>query len=92
VTSEACRCQSRAARRELHVGGDYVDDGLAVTPTQAYLVNEVNGAWADVTEVPGTETLNRGDVATVTEVSCSADSACGVVGRSKMPPTRPVSS
>ena len=61
-------------------GGDYVDDGLAVTPTQAYLVNEVNGAWADVTEVPGTETLNRGDVATVTEVSCSADSACGVVG------------
>ena len=61
-------------------GGDYVDDGVSETPTQAYLVNEVNGVWADVTEVPGTETLNKGDVATVTQVSCSADGACGVVG------------
>jgi hypothetical protein len=61
-------------------GGDYVDDGFSETPTQAYLVNEVNGAWADVTEVPGSESLNRGDIATVTQVSCSADGACGVVG------------
>jgi hypothetical protein len=61
-------------------GGDYVDDGVSETPTQAYLANEVNGVWADISEVPGTETLNKGDVATVTQVSCSADGACGVIG------------
>jgi hypothetical protein len=61
-------------------GGDYVDDGVSVAPMQAYLVNEVNGVWADVTQVPGTQTLNEGDFASVTQVSCSADGACGVVG------------
>jgi hypothetical protein len=61
-------------------GGEYADDGVSETPTQAYLVNEVNGVWADVTEVPGTEALNKGDVATVSQISCSADGACGVVG------------
>ena len=61
-------------------GGYYADDGLSATPTQAYLVNEVNGVWSDVTQVPGTQLLNKGDVATVTQVSCSTDGACGVVG------------
>ncbi len=61
-------------------GGNYVDDGISDTPTQAYLENEVNGAWGDVLEVPGTGQLNKGDVATVTQVSCSADGACGAVG------------
>jgi hypothetical protein len=61
-------------------GGYYADDGVSETPTQAYLDNEVNGVWADVTQVPGTETLNKGDIATVTQVSCSSDGACGVIG------------
>ena len=43
-------------------------------------MNEVNGVWGNVLEVPGTGQLNKGDVATVTQVSCSADGACGVVG------------
>ena len=61
-------------------GGYYSDDGLSVTPRQAYLVNEVNGVWSDATEVPGTEALNKGDFAMVSEVSCSTDGACGVIG------------
>jgi hypothetical protein len=61
-------------------GGSYTDDGLSETPTQAYLVNEVSGVWGNVTEVPGTAALNKGDFALVDEVSCSADGACGVVG------------
>jgi hypothetical protein len=61
-------------------GGYYTDDGTSVTPRQAYVVNEVNGVWANAIEVPGTEALNKGDFATVTEVSCSADGACGLIG------------
>ncbi len=61
-------------------GGDYVDDGFAISPSQAYLVDQVNGVWANVTEVPGTASLNKGDDATVTQVSCSIDGACGVIG------------
>jgi hypothetical protein len=61
-------------------GGEYVDDGDAIAPSQAYLVNQVDGVWTDVTEVPGTASLNKGDTATVTQVSCSTDGGCGVVG------------
>jgi len=61
-------------------GGQYVDDGNAISPSQAYLVNQIDGVWANVTEVPGTASLNKGDTATVTQISCSADGACGVIG------------
>ncbi len=58
-------------------GGSYQD---ANSKTQALLVNEVNGTWADPIEIPGTSSLNKGGVAAVSEVSCSSDGSCGVQG------------
>jgi hypothetical protein len=58
-------------------GGHFTD---AKTHTQAFLVNDANGSWSNPIEVPGTSSLNKGGMATVSRVSCSGDGSCGVQG------------
>jgi len=58
-------------------GGTYTDAG---SNSQAFLVNEVSGSWANPIEIPGTSTLNKGGTAAVAQVSCSGDGSCGVQG------------
>jgi hypothetical protein len=58
-------------------GGTYND---ADSNTQAFLVNETSNAWSNPIEVPGTSSLNKGGMATIYQVSCSADGSCGVQG------------
>jgi hypothetical protein len=58
-------------------GGTFTD---SASKTQAFVVNEANGTWADPIEIPGTSSLNKGGAASVSEVSCSSDGGCGVQG------------
>jgi hypothetical protein len=48
--------------------------------TQAFLINQSGGTWANAIVVPGSAPLNSGGTATVAEVSCSGDGSCGVEG------------
>jgi hypothetical protein len=43
------------------------------------VVNEVNGAWHNAIEVPGTAVLNKGD-GQVTSVSCASAGNCSAGG------------
>jgi len=58
-------------------GGLYVD---GAGDFQAFVVYQLDGAWGDPIEVPGTPALNAGGEAAVTSISCSADSSCGAGG------------
>jgi hypothetical protein len=44
------------------------------------VVNEVNGAWDDAIEVPGTAALNTGGLAQVGQVSCASAGDCAAGG------------
>jgi hypothetical protein len=47
---------------------------------QAYVVNQVNGAWGTAVEVPGTAAFNQGAVAETESVSCGAAGYCSAGG------------
>ena len=57
--------------------GTYTDAG---GKRQAFVASEVNGAWQDAIEVPGTAALNAGGYAEVNTVSCSAPGTCAAGG------------
>jgi hypothetical protein len=58
--------------------GSYATDGSG--HTQAFVVNETNGTWGAGIEVPGSETLNAGAVASVGSVSCATAGNCAAGG------------
>jgi D-alanine-D-alanine ligase-like ATP-grasp enzyme len=47
---------------------------------QAFVVDETDGNWGTVGEVPGTATLNQGGYAAITSVSCVSAGNCGAGG------------
>jgi Fibronectin type III domain len=49
-------------------------------PQQAYLIDEVDGAWGAAVEVPGTATLNVGGWADFTSISCPSMGYCSAAG------------
>jgi hypothetical protein len=57
-------------------GGQYDSSGHG----QAFVVSQVNGAWGKVIEVPGTATLNTGDSAQVSSMSCATAGHCSAGG------------
>jgi hypothetical protein len=60
------------------LAGGYMTDGSG--GDQAFVVAETNGNWGTADEVPGTATLNTGDVAATGSVSCSTTGNCTVAG------------
>jgi hypothetical protein len=59
----------------------------SIDGTQAFVVNEVNGAWGEAIEVPGFSGINTGNPALdsggsaeVTSVSCPSVSTCNAFG------------
>jgi hypothetical protein len=51
--------------------------------SQAFVANEVNGTWRKAQQVPGTATLNAGDDAGVTSLSCPVAGVCAAAGTYK---------
>lgn len=72
ITSVSC-----AAPGDCSGGGEYTDGSAH---SQAFVVNEVNGAWSEAKEVPGTGALNAGGSARIASVSCAAASDCSAGG------------
>jgi hypothetical protein len=58
-------------------GGAYQDSSYK---SQAFVVSESGGTWANAQEVPGTATLNSGGDAEIYAVSCSSAGNCGAGG------------
>lgn len=72
ITSVSCGSAGNCG-----AGGFYTDSrGFE----QMMVVNEVNGAWRNAIEVPGSATLNKGDVAQISSVSCASAGNCGAGG------------
>ena len=64
-------------------GGSYLTKGFT---SQAFVVNEVKGAWRKGIEVPGTAALNvAGGGALVASISCAAPGNCSAGGRYESP-------
>jgi hypothetical protein len=57
--------------------GGFYHDGAG--HQQAFVVNQVNGAWGTAEEVPGTAALNKGNAAIGT-VSCAPAGTCSAGG------------
>jgi hypothetical protein len=57
-------------------GGAY----SATTGQQAFVVNQTNGVWGKVAEVPGTAGLNTGGAAWVDSISCPSAGNCSAGG------------
>jgi hypothetical protein len=47
---------------------------------QAFVANEVHGAWSNASEVPGSATLNTGGYASLGPISCPSVGNCGAGG------------
>ena len=47
---------------------------------QVFVADEVDGTWNNAIEVPGTGTLNAGETAAVSSVSCSSAGNCSAGG------------
>src|SRR5262249_36106397 len=58
-------------------GGYYKDSSGGI---QAFVVNEVNGAWGKAKEVPGTATLDPSAEAFIASVSCASAGNCSAGG------------
>jgi hypothetical protein len=71
VLSVSCASAGNCA-----AGGQYQD---STTGYQAFVAAEVNGAWHDTVEVPGTAALN-GNFAEVTSMSCTTAGSCAAGG------------
>jgi uncharacterized protein YunC (DUF1805 family) len=48
--------------------------------SEAFVVNQVNGAWRTAMQVPGTATLNQGGAAWLVSVSCASAGKCSAGG------------
>jgi hypothetical protein len=72
VTSVSCASAGNCA-----TVGSYIDSSGSY---QAFVANEVDGAWNDAIEVPGTSALNVGGRALVWSVSCPSAGNCTVGG------------
>ena len=72
-------------------GGDYAD---GAGTTQAFVVSEADGTWRTAEEVPGTAVLNKGGVASLSQVSCPSAGNCAAGGSysRSLPRPRPSSS
>jgi hypothetical protein len=73
---------SCSAPGDCTAGGEYSTGSSAENGwiQQAFLVTESNGVWGKAAEVPGTGTLNKGDWAKVTSVSCASPGNCAAGG------------
>jgi hypothetical protein len=73
---------SCSAPGDCSAGGEYSTGSSAENGwiQQAFVVTELNGVWGNAEEVPGTDTLNAGDAATVTSVSCASPGNCAAGG------------
>ncbi|HEY1914218.1 MAG TPA: hypothetical protein VGH27_01465 [Streptosporangiaceae bacterium] len=74
VTSVSCASPGNCS------AGGYYTTNKARDPHQAFVVNQVNGTWGQAEEVPGTNTLNKGDQAGVNVVSCASPGNCSAGG------------
>lgn len=72
VASISCSAPGACA-----AAGDYGD---AAGGAPVYVVNEVAGRWGRAVPAPGTAALNRGDSATIYQVTCTAVGTCAAVG------------
>jgi hypothetical protein len=68
---------SCASAGNCSAGGSYQD---ASGHQQAFVVSEVNGAWQQAEEVPGTATLNAGGIGEIGSVSCASAGNCSASG------------
>jgi hypothetical protein len=68
---------SCASAGNCSAGGYYADSS---SHQQAFVVNQVNGAWGPAEEVPGTATLNTGNNAQLNSVSCASAGNCSAGG------------
>ena len=59
------------------VGGFYKDGAGNL---QAFVANQVNGAWRKAIEVPGTAALNVDGSATISAISCPSAGSCSAAG------------
>jgi hypothetical protein len=71
------RAVSCSAPGNCSAGGSFTDRRRHV---QAFVVNEVGGAWGTPLEVPGSAALNVGHPALVDSLSCSAPGNCSAGG------------
>jgi hypothetical protein len=60
--------------------GGYYTDCDCQFGSQAFVVSEVNGVWKDATAIPGAASLNAGDSADVSSVSCPTAGNCSAGG------------
>jgi lysophospholipase L1-like esterase len=58
----------------------YYTDPPDTEGSQAFVVSEVNGAWGNAEEVPGSAVLDAGGIAGVTSVSCPPAGTCSAGG------------
>jgi hypothetical protein len=72
ITSLSCTSAGNCG-----AGGSYLDSSGF---QQAFVVDEANGTWGSAAEVPGTATLNQGDYAAITSVSCRGAGNCSAGG------------
>jgi hypothetical protein len=82
VTALSCAPAGNCA-----LGGDYTDNS---DDNQAYVADETGGTWKTAKAVPGLISLNTGDAATVTAISCTAAGACTAGGQYTTDATSPV--
>jgi hypothetical protein len=79
ITSVSC-----AAPGDCSAGGFYgsarTRDAMGAGPTEAFLVDEVDGTWDEAEEVLHMGALNRGGRAEVTSLSCGAIGYCSAGG------------
>src|SRR5262245_27964272 len=73
VSSVSC-----AAAGNCSAGGAYKDGS---GHQQVFVVNQVNGTWGKVREIPGTAALNQGGFAQVFSLSCGAAGNCAAGGK-----------
>ncbi len=74
VTSVSCASAGNCA-----IGGWYADN-VGAAGVQAWVADEVNSAWGDATEVPGTAAVNTGGYAKVLSISCASAGNCAAGG------------
>jgi hypothetical protein len=72
VTALSCGADGNCA-----VGGLY-DEGSG--SSQVFIANESAGTWGTAIEEPGTAALNRGDSASIDDLSCAAAGSCAAGG------------
>ncbi len=58
-------------------GGNYTD---SLGNSQGFVVNETDGTWGVATEIAGLGTLNAGQDASVSGISCNVDGSCSAGG------------